>query len=417
MNSELILIGDELLYGKTRDLNAFWLGPFLKDHGMSLERVTIVRDSLKEIHAALSESLARVDLVFTSGGLGPTGDDLTKEALATFFKKELFESEEAKEIVKRNYARFNRVWKPEQNNYHIVPRDFLVTSNPQGQAPGLAYMENGKGVFAGPGVPREFKALVEKIYFPHIEKFFQGRIEKAHSKLSLRTYGVPEEIIFFELCPGLWEKLEKIGKVSSLPLSNYGGVDIIVQVEKEKEKQGLQEFKRLVENSPLAKHIWQWGSKELPEYVIEKALEKKLKFAFAESCSGGLSSSRITDIAGSSEAFKGSVVCYDEEIKKNLLQVKEETLKNYTVYSSECAEEMAKGVRALLNVDIAISLTGIAGPTGGTEKNPVGTVYIGWSHHKGSGAERFDLRGDRVTLKERFSQRGLLTLLRELTSF
>lgn len=412
MKTELVLIGDELLYGKTRDLNAFWLGPFLKERGLSLDKVTIVHDSLKEIHDALDAAFSRVDLVFTSGGLGPTGDDLTKEALAKYFKKELYESEEAKEIVKGNYERFNRIWKPEQNNYHIVPRDFLITSNPQGQAPGLAYLANGKALFAGPGVPREFKALVEKIYFPHIEKFFAGKIGEPSSKISLRTYGVPEEIIFFELCPGLWEKLEQIGKVSSLPLSNFGGVDIIVQVKKDQEEVAKKKFKNLVESSPLAPYIWQWGSLELPEFVLEEALKRKIKFGFAESCSGGLTSSRITDIAGSSEAFKGSIVCYDEEIKKNLLHVSEETLSTHSVYSQECAKEMAEGTRKLLGVDFAISLTGIAGPSGGSEKNPVGTVFIGWSCSKNSGAERYELKGDRVTLKERFSQRALLTLLK-----
>lgn len=414
MKTELILIGDELLYGKTRDLNAFWLGPFLRERGLTLDKVTLIHDDEKEIHETLREAFKRVDIVFTSGGLGPTGDDLTKAALANYFGKELFISEEAKTIVKENYARFAREWKPEQNFYHQVPRDFLITSNPAGQAPGLAYISEGKGVFAAPGVPREFRAMIEKEYFPIIEKHFAGQLDKPLKKITLRTYGVPEEVIFFELCPGLWQKLEALGKLSSLPLATFGGVDIVLQVTAENYDLVLKEFQTLVNNSPLASHVWQWGDDEIPNLVLKKAIANKVTFAFAESCSGGLCSSRVTDIAGSSEAFKGGIICYDEEVKKNLLKVSEQTLNTHTVYSLECAEEMAKGLRQLLGVDYAISLTGIAGPSGGTEQNPVGTVYIGWSSKKNSGSERFALKGDRVTLKERFSQRALLTLLQKI---
>lgn len=414
MKTELILIGDELLYGKTRDLNAFWLGPFLRDRGMTLDRVTLIHDNEIEIQNTLREAFQRVDIVITSGGLGPTGDDLTKISLANYFKKELFPSEEAKKIVKENYSRFAREWKPEQNFYHQVPRDFLIVSNPAGQAPGLAYIADGKAVFAAPGVPREFKAMIEKEYFPLIQKYFSKNLQKPSRKIALRTYGVPEEIIFFELCPGLWQRLESLGKVSSLPLSTFGGVDIVLQVDDCNYDSTLEKIHELIDPSPLAPYIWQWGDEELPSYVLKKAINKKLTFAFAESCSGGLCSSRITDIAGSSEAFKGGIVCYDEKIKKEFLNVSKDTLSKYGVYSPECAKEMAQGLQKLFNVNYAISLSGIAGPSGGTANNPIGTVYIGWSSQTNSGSECYYLKGDRITLKERFSQRALLTLLQKI---
>ena len=149
----------------------------------------------------------------------------------------------------------------------------------------------------------------------------------------------------------------------------------------------------------------------MPEIILQKATKKNITIGFAESCTGGLTSSRLTDLPGSSQIFKGSVVAYANELKINLLGVKENTLNKFGAVSTECALEMAVGAQKNLGVDLAISFTGIAGPTGGTTEKPVGAVCIGWAFNKNSGAEKFEFKGDRLKLKERFSERGLLKIL------
>jgi nicotinamide-nucleotide amidase len=407
----MIVIGDEILNGRTQDLNASWLSKFLFKKGMDLKSVRFIRDHVDEISTSIKEALSESDIVITSGGIGPTLDDKTKSVLANYFKKQIKPREDVAEIVTNNYIRFGRVWNRESNFYHHFPEDFFAISNPLGLAPGLGFFTNDqKLIISAPGVPREFKEMVDKEFYPIIKKKFSTRLKENFQSV-IRTHNIPEEKIFYELCPGLWKDLEAVGKVSSLP--NSLGIDIVVSYLGNEDLFLLNEkkIKAIVSQTPLLPYVWHWGNQSLGDLILQKAKNKKCTFSFAESCTGGLTSSKITDLSGSSEVFWGSLISYDNSIKENILGVKSETLKDFGAVSIETAKEMAINARKLFKTDYAISISGITGPTGGTIEKPVGTVAIGFSTPLENGATLYLFPGDRIKLKDRFSEKALLTLL------
>lgn len=408
MNISVIIIGDEILNGRTRDLNASWLSKYLFKNGINITSIRFIRDNVDEINQALKATLLESDVVITSGGIGSTIDDKTKNTIAHYFKKDIIERADVKLIVEKNYERFNRPWNPLLNHYHFFPEDFIATNNPKGLAPGIVYFDslNSKLVMSAPGVPNEFQAMVAEEFYPIIKKTFGNRV-KENKQTIIRTQGIPEEKIFNELCPTLWKDLEFFGKVSSLP--HTIGIDIIVSYQCEENHQNA--IKQLIEKSPLAEYVWHWGAESLPEIILKKAREKKISFSFAESCTGGLTSSKITDLSGSSEVFMGGVVTYSNDAKENILGVDKKTLNKFGAVSTETAIEMAIGAREKFNTDLAVSITGIAGPTGGSPEKPIGTVVIGFATKTTSGASTFLMPGDRLRKKERFSDKALLILL------
>lgn len=412
LNVSMIVIGDEILNGRTTDLNGSWLSKYLFKKGLSFKAIRFIHDDNDEMNKALNDSINESDIIITSGGIGPTLDDKTKNTLASFFNKKIIERQDVAEIVTQNYSQFGRSWTPGHNHYHFFPEDFIATNNPRGLAPGIAYFENKKKklILAGPGVPREFSEMVDLEFLPLIEKFFPERFQQNFQTV-IRSTGVSEEKIFFELCPALWQELEKFGKVSSLP--HTIGIDIVVSyngsaLEHEKKQADIQ---KLIAQSNLGPHVWQYGNLALNEMVLELARQKKCTFAFAESCTGGLTSSKITDLPGASEVFMGAVVSYANQAKTHLLNVGPKTIEEFGAVSIETATEMASGARAQFKTDFAVSISGIAGPDGGSKEKPTGTVVIGYASNKVSGARQFLMPGDRVRRKERFADMALLTLL------
>ena len=412
----MIVIGDEILNGRTADLNGSWLSKYLFQKGLVFHSLRFIHDDITEINKALSDSMEESDIIITSGGIGPTVDDKTKSTLANFFHKKIIERNDVAEIVTQNYLNFGRTWAPNSNFYHFFPEDFIATNNPRGLAPGITYYESSrkKLIMAGPGVPREFTEIVDHEFFPLIKKHFHDRFQENFQTV-IRTMGVAEEKIFFELCPTLWSDLEHFGKVSSLP--HTIGIDIVISYngnisDHQKKQNAIQ---GLIEKSALKDYVWQYGNRPVNELVLQQALEKKITFAFAESCTGGLTSSKITDLSGSSEVFMGAVVSYANAAKSDLLGVKESTLKKFGAVSIEVATEMARGALEKFHVDYAVSLTGIAGPSGGSTEKTVGSVVIGFASRNAneivSGAKSFQFPGDRIRRKERFSDMALLTLL------
>ena len=404
-----IIIGDELLSGKIQDLNLKWLATAILSTKHKLVATRIIGDDEDQIKSVLTQSLDESDVIIITGGLGPTKDDKTKKVLGDWIGGQQKENQEAITLAKKHYARWNREWTSELNSYHLIPEGITPLYNPVGFAPGLMLKKNGTFIFAAPGVPREFQGMLNEVIIPIIDKEIGG--DEAELELfNIRTYGIPEEVIFGTLCPGLWEQLEDYGSVSSLPGIN--GVDITLRLLKNDETQ-IKKNKviELLKTTNLYPNSWHIGLESLQEVVVLKAREKGITFSFAESCTGGLVSSLITDISGSSTPFIGSIVSYSNEVKINKLGVKSETLKKFGAVSKETALEMAIGAREKLNTDIAISLTGIAGPTGGTEDKPVGTVGIGFSTASSSGSDIYHFHGDRVRLKERFAAKALSILL------
>jgi len=419
MKAQIIVIGDELLSGRISDANTAPLARWLESTGFHLSRVILTRDKEDELLPLLKSAWEDSDLVITTGGLGPTKDDITKQVFDLFINGPggtLSESVEARELVTSHYQRINKVWSPTTNHYHMLPKNLGVFSNPKGLAPGLIWESSNKVLLATPGVPRELMAMIEGP-MPEIlaRNFKLPRI--TDQNLIFKTHSIPEEIIFFELMPNLWNELEEVGKVSSLP--QVMGVDIVVTFKGTKQDLIREEKKweELLIKSPLAPHLWSVGPALIEEAVVKRAQEKGLTFGFAESCTGGLVGHRITNVMGSSSVFKGSLVTYANEAKENILKVSSDSLKEFGAVSEQVAQQMAKGAREALSVDLAVSLTGIAGPGGGSEEKPVGTICIGQASSKESRSKRYQMYGSRDHLKRRFSEIALFGLLKLIDTF
>lgn len=418
MKIKLILIGDELLKGSSADENAYWLGRLFFQKKLKITKVVTIEDNLKEMAKEFRDSFKKFDLTITSGGLGITNDDLTRKALSIGFGRELIYDSMAEKYARKSFHRFKKPY-PTKNPhpYSFVPQGFTSIPNHIGVAPGLAFLDeaNKKLFFSAPGVPKEFQGMTEASFYPLIKEMFQNNL--LMEQVVIKTKLIPEEKLFSKVAPRLWKQLEKFGTVSSLP--HTLGVDVVITIqdetqEKINEKKG--QITKTIEKSPLEflSSIWQIGDKSLPEYIVQKCKEKKYSLSFAESCTGGLAAHTITQIPGSSTVFNGSVVSYSNEIKANTLGVLGQSLEKGAV-SESVAKEMAQGAQKNLNSDFAISYTGIAGPDGGTEENPVGTVYIGVATPKEVFVKRFEFVGERTVLKEKFMKMGLHLLLEEMT--
>lgn len=409
---DLILIGNELLNGKISDKNAQQLSRALNGLNACLNKVQIVRDDKEQLQKALKLALDNSEIIVTSGGLGPTKDDQTKEIIADYFQKEIKLSDEALKFAKKIYEKKDRIYDQKVMDYHLLPDGFSLLDNETGFAPGLHYHKGDKDIFLTPGVPHEFKSMIENSVLPIVKS--KAKNESTFYQFTARTWKIPESKIFNEIDNTLWEKLEKFGDVSSLP--HIFGVDIGVAISGNKSE--IEEQKREIENilcnSPVKDYIWSYGQKSICECIVEEASEKNLTIGFSESCTGGLCASMITDVSGSSKIFFGSVVSYANEVKMKSLSVSEKTLQNHGAVSEQTALEMAKGARSHLEVDIAVSTTGIAGPLGGSPEKPVGTVGIGFATKSESSSRIFNFKGDREMLKQRFAHRAMITMLEQI---
>ena len=416
MKFGLLIVGTEVLKGMVPDANTFWLANHLKGLNLELFKTITVGDSEDEIITGLKDLYKSCDFVFTSGGLGPTLDDITKTSIAAYFNLPVEKSAQAKEVAEKNYKQYNR----EMSNGHVyetLPKGFIALWNPTGFAPAFYFKtEENKFILSGPGVPKEFKSIVTEHFQRIITPFLTESV--FHDTITFRTKRIPEEKIFTELVPTLWQDLEKFGTVSSLP--QLMSVDVCSHIKARTQEELDQKRKavmKLVTGSALNDYIWEIGTRSLEEVILDLAVKKNIHFGFAESCTGGLCSHRMTNVSGVSQAFWGSVVCYDNSIKENILGVKAQTLKQFGAVSEETANEMSQGLREKLKLDIAISITGIAGPGGGSEEKPVGTVCLGLSDKSGVSTQRLVLFGDREQLKNRFSQAALMLLLEKLQSY
>ena len=413
MKIGLLVIGSEVLNGKTSDTNTRALADFLKLKHLEILESMTVRDDEAAIHKGLTLLMNDCDVVVTSGGLGPTRDDITKQTIASFLGRMISYSADAEKIATNNYQKFDRPFPGKEHGYCYLPEGFVALNNSNGFAPNLFTKHGDKILICGPGVPREFKAMLND-HFIHLvsEKLDKNSFLET---VLVRTKKIPEEKIFGEVDPNLWSKLETIGEVSSLPI--VFGVDIGVKIRgatPEELREKKEEVLKVFDASPIKSAIWHIGYELLDEVIVATANAKRVTFGFAESATGGLCSNLITNVSGSSKTFMGSVVCYDEKVKQNLLGVSPKTISDFGVVSTECAKEMALGLKKTLGVDIAIAITGYAGPTGGTKDYPVGSVCIGVADGETISAECFHFKGDREILKTRFSQAALHQLLENL---
>ena len=372
MQVEIITIGDEILIGQIIDTNSAWMAQQLNLHGFSVKQISSVSDNEFHILNALKEAASRANIVLITGGLGPTKDDITKKTLCKYFSTELVYNEEV-------YLDIEKLFK--ERGYEVtelnkgqaeVPANCIAIRNFVGTAPGMWFESKGIVYVSMPGVPYEMKDIMEKSILPKLSTHFNAPIILHHTLL---TQGIGESILAEKI--SMWEealpsnmKLAYLPSVSAvrLRLSAFGSKKEVLQAEFTKQ---LAMLKKLV-----SKYFYGENEDTLASVIGEmlKAAQKTL--ATAESCTGGQIASTITKVPGCSAYFKGSFICYANEIKEHFLDVSKEDLIKHGAVSKQVVESMAKGIINKMNVDYAIATSGIAGPDGGSEEKPVGTVWI-----------------------------------------
>jgi nicotinamide-nucleotide amidase len=374
VTAKVISIGDEILIGQIVNTNASYINDKLFSIGVQVKRVVTIGDNREDLFSELDDSMKHYDITLITGGLGPTHDDITKPILVDYFKDELVLDEEVLVKVRSIFENRNAVM-PETNiGQAMKPSRSKVIWNDNGTAPGIYMEEEGKVFIAMPGVPFEMKAMMENSVLSLLKaKYFQNPEYVLRNK-TLLTTGIGESFLFEKI--GDLDELLQGQKMAFLP-SPYGvrlRIDVKAQTDIEAETEIARIEKGLYEK--VSDYIYGANDDLLEKTVGDLLRAKGLTLATAESCTGGFISQRITDISGSSEYFKGGVISYSNESKENIILVGRKTLLQYGAVSSETAVEMALGVRKVLNADVGLSATGIAGPTGATEDKPVGLVYV-----------------------------------------
>lgn len=371
--AEIVTIGDEILIGQIHDTNSTWISQQLNANGIRVIRKTSIADDEKAIVSMLDESLTRSDIVLITGGLGPTKDDITKKTLAQYFKMPLVLNEDAMVEVKSFYDKRKKEIPDTGYQQATLPQGATYIPNYWGTAPGMWFDHRDKVVVSMPGVPYEMKGMMNNTILPSLTKQFKTP-EIIHK--TIRTFGIGETdlsklIIDFE------EELPTDIKLAYLPslgsvrlrLSAYGGVS------KEQLSTYANTLKKKVEP-----YYYGEDDTTLEEACALILKSKKLSIATAESCTGGYVGHLITSIPGSSAYFKGGILSYANDVKINQLGVKSSTLEKHGAVSQETIEEMALGVCNVLKTDIGLATSGIAGPDGGTEAKPVGTIWVAMAY-------------------------------------
>ncbi|MFP4458351.1 MAG: competence/damage-inducible protein A [Candidatus Zixiibacteriota bacterium] len=392
MKAAVLTIGDEILRGRTVDSNFSYIAKRLFEIGIGLAHHRVVGDIKKDIVDSLEELSKQADLVFITGGLGPTPDDLTRFAIAEFLDSELT-------LNKDEYAKMeNRFEKrdikmPPSNEIQVkFPEGIEPLYNPVGMAPGMYFEKDQVRYWVLPGVPREMKAMMSGI----IKKLDKGTKQE---KIVLRTTQIPESALYDLLKEIIEGNDEFIGYYPSV-----SRVDIVIRGDKADEI--ASKIRPKVDG-------FLYSAKEnqgLNEVIQQMMIQKGLTLATAESCTGGMIASEIVDVPGSSEYFLGGVVSYSNEAKMNFLDVPEQELIDYGAVSSQVAKSMAKGAREKFGTDYAISTTGIAGPEGGTDEKPVGLVYVAVAHAEGVYCRRYNFNNTRQVNRIRSKSAALFLL-------
>lgn len=417
---ELITIGDELLLGFTIDTNAAHISRTLAATGVEIVRRTTVGDDAEEIAGAVREALDRTGAVITTGGLGPTSDDLTKPAIAMIFGRRMkLDDEIATALERRWRARFPGSSFPATNRTQAeIPEGARILANRHGSAPGI-WLEDAKGRWVAmiPGVPREMRGMLSEEVLPAIKSRMKGP-EAVVLSGTLRTTGIAESAIAERLGPNfLGEPGTELGSLPLAYLPGVAGVDLRVTAKGLPLAHAEQLVKEAILKlrSKVSSYAYGEDDADLAAIVLENCRSLGLKLAVAESCTGGMLGERITSIPGSSDVFLGGVVAYHNDVKKDALGVRAEDIERYGAVSEQVALQMASGVREKMGADIGISITGIAGPGGGTPDKPVGLIWIGL-HRSEARARRFHVGGDRAEIRQRAAQAALEMVRRAVSN-
>ncbi len=413
MKIAILTIGNELMSGRTADTNSSFIAQEANLQGWSVEAMLSVEDNFASIKSRLNYLLPLADAVICTGGLGPTADDITTEAVARAFDLPLYTDEKVLNHIKEIFTQFNLVWVENNTKQAMFPRGAEVIANPVGTAAGFALQSAGKWIFVIPGVPRETRKMFPEGVVPILRREFPQN-EQYIARQTIKTFGISEAAVDKSLANIDFAALGvNIGFYPVFPENH------LVLVSRQTTFKAAEEKLKLAQDEVAArlnKYIFSYGEETLEEIVANLLKEKKLTIAVAESCTGGLITNRLTDVAGSSEYLERAVVTYSNAAKVSLLGVPAAIIEKHGAVSEETARLMAEGVRKMAGTDLGLSSTGIAGPGGGSVDKPVGTVYLALSDALQTICCHYAYRWDRKSNKLIFSQAALLMLKRYLQS-
>lgn len=408
MKAEIIAIGTEILLGDIVNSNAQYLAQELASLGIDMYYQQVVGDNENRIIHAFDEAYSRSDIIITTGGLGPTGDDLTKEVAAKYFNKKLLPHEESMEKIK-NYFKF-RERKMTENNLKqgLIPEGAIVINNDNGTAPGVIIEENDKIMIILPGPPKEMKPMFEET----VKSYLQKRTDSVLVSRVIKILGIGESTVAEELK----DIMDAQTNPTIAPYAKEVGVmlRITAKANNEEEAVKLIEPIEMEIKDRLGENIYATEDVSIEDVVAKLLVEKKLTISTAESCTGGMIAATLINYPGISEVFLEGAVTYSNEAKHNRLGVKNETLEKYGAVSEETAKEMASGIAKNAGTDVSIVTTGIAGPGGGTEEKPVGLVYIGVYVKGEVEVKKCIFNGNRSRVRQQATTTGLDMLRRKL---
>ncbi|MCR4430577.1 MAG: competence/damage-inducible protein A [Tepidanaerobacteraceae bacterium] len=408
MKAETIAVGSELLLGQISNTNAQIISKALQKIGIDVFYHTCVGDNEERIKQVFKIAMERSDIIIFTGGLGPTMDDLTKETVASFLNLPLVLDESSLKKIKSYFDKRGRTMT--QNNYKqaLIPEGSEPIMNKNGTAPGVLLKFCGKIIIMLPGPPFEMEPMLMESVIPYLSKLSQKTI---FSRV-LKFYGIGESL--------LEEKIKDLIIIQSnptiAPLAKMGEVTLRITAK----AQDLETAEKMIQ--PIEKEIkdrvgeyfYGYDEERIEEIVAKMLISSKTTISIAESCTGGLLAHKLTDIPGISDVFDRCIVSYSNKSKQELLRVKAETIEKHGAVSEKAAAEMAEGIRILSGTDIGVSITGIAGPGGGTQEKPVGLVYIGFADLRNTIVEEYLFNGCRDVIKHRAANAALHMIRRML---
>ncbi|WP_313562168.1 competence/damage-inducible protein A [Ruminiclostridium cellobioparum] len=393
MKAEILAVGTELLMGQIVNTNAQYLSSKLPDVGISVYYHSVVGDNPERLRESLELALKRCDVVITTGGLGPTQDDLTKETISEVCGRRLVLHQESLDAIKAFFKKIGREMTHNNEKQAYMPENCTILENNNGTAPGCIIEQGEKVIVMLPGPPSEMKPMFDDSVFP----YFRERSSYTIESKFLRVFGIGESAMETKI-------LDLIEGQTNPTIATYakeGEVTIRVSARVEQGKDAEKLLGPVIEEirKRTGDSLYSEEDRTLDQVAAELLFRHKLTLATAESCTGGLISQMLTNIPGISSVFMGGAVTYSNDAKEECLGVRRDTLLQYGAVSRHTAEEMAAGVRSRLKTDIGVAVTGIAGPDGGTPEKPVGLVYIGLSSEKGTVTKELRLLGNRKRIR------------------
>lgn len=410
----VITIGDELLIGQVVDTNSTWMADQLQEIGGEVKRILTISDTDEEIQNNVQDALSSSDVVLISGGLGPTKDDITKKALADFFGVEMVFSQETFDHIMEMAKKWDVKSDESIKRQSYMPANAQLLENQLGTAPGMWFEHEDKIIVSMPGVPYEMKYIMEHGALPKLAAAFPGIVV---AKKTILTSGIGESVLANRISD-IEENLPPNVKLAYLPSFSQVRLRLMARGSSKSDLEKIIEDQATKIEEKLGDFVFGHNQESLP-FAIGQLLKKhQLSISTAESCTGGRVANLIISVPGSSAYFYGGILAYQNEIKHSQLKVSKDTLEKFGAVSEECVIEMAKGVIEKMGTNLAVSISGIAGPGGGSPQKPVGTVWVAVADNKGNiFAKKYNGSNDRSKNIEFSAYRALNQVRRFLIKY